>query len=213
MMRLGGVCALAMLGMAACQTAPSRPAQAPAAVVSVDEAEAWRSIASPGHSAAIEGLAAQWDRALAATRAGGLGRRVSAEGVLLVRGGALERAAPAPGPYRCRYVRLGARRWTASASAFCYVGVQNGQLSLATELRGLRLGGYLFETKGERSLVFLGAAVPAGAKNPGPYGDDPAADAVGTVERIGDFRYRLALPGPSDGAAVTIVEMVAAPGP
>jgi hypothetical protein len=87
-----------------------------------------------------------------------------------------------------------------------------GQLSLATELRGLRLGGYLWELKGGERLVFLGASVPAGAKTASAYGDDPTRDMAGQLERIGDFRYRLVLPdsAPSPGGII-IVELTAAP--
>lgn len=211
MSRLRLVCPLAMLGVAACQTVPPKPAGAPRPSVTVEELEPWRRVASARDSVALDGLAAGWDRALAASRAAGLARRVAGEGVLLMRGAGLARAAPAPGSYRCRYVRLGTRRWTASAHAYCYVGVVDGQLSLATELRGLRLGGYLWEDKSGARLVFLGAAVPAGAKSAPAYGENPAADSAGIVERIGEFRYRLVLPEPAAGAGVTIVEMVAAP--
>lgn len=201
----------AMLAVAACQTVPPPPAGTPRPSVTVEEVEPWRRVASPRDAAALDGLPARWDQALATTRAAGLTRRVAAEGALLVRGTPLARAAPAPGSYRCRYVRLGVRKWTASASGFCYVGVESGQLSLTTELRGLRLGGYLWEPKAGERLVFLGAAPPPGAKGAPAYGDNPALDLGGLVERIGEFRYRLLLPEPEPGGGITIVEMVAAP--
>jgi hypothetical protein len=211
MVRLRQFCPLAMLAVAACQTVPRPPPGAPRPTVTVEEAEAWRRVASARDTAALDGLAERWGQALAAARSAGLARRVAAEGVLLVPGAGLARAAPAPGSYHCRFIRLGARKWTASAQGFCYVGVEGGQLSFATELRGLRLGGYLWELKGGQRLVFLGAAVPAGRKSAPGYGDVPAGDSAGLVERIGEFRYRLALPEPAPGAGLTIVELVAAP--
>jgi hypothetical protein len=210
MSRLLVVWPLASLAAASCQTVPPPPAEAPRPSVTVEEAEPWRRVASARDSAALDSVAAGWDRALAASRAAGLARRVAAEGVLLVPGARLPRAAPAPGTYRCRYVRLGARKWTASAQAYCYVGVGAGQLSLATELRGLRLGGYLWELKDGERLVFLGAAAPAGGKSAPAYGDNPAADSAGLVERIGEFRYRLVIPEPA-GTGLTIVDLLAAP--
>jgi hypothetical protein len=89
--------------------------------------------------------------------------------------------------------------------------VESGQLSLATELRGLRLGGYLWELKGGEGLVFLGSAVPAGAKTAAAYGENPSSDTAGLFERIGEFRDRLTLPEPSPGTGLVIVELVAAP--
>jgi Domain of unknown function (DUF4893) len=212
MRRLRLVCTMAVLApAAACQTASPPRSGAPAPVVVVEEAEAWRGIASPRDSALLDGLAGRWERALAAGRAAGLSRRISAEGALLRPSERLPRAAPAPGTYRCRYVRPGGRRWAASPQGYCYVGAEAGQLSLASELRGLRLGGYLWELKGGERLVFLGGAVAPGAKSAGAYGENPARDAAGLVERIGDFRYRLTLPEPSPGSAFTVVELVAAP--
>lgn len=211
MLRLVLVCASAMLALGACQKVSPPPAGAPRPSVTVEEVEPWRGTASARDSAALDGLPAAWDRALAATRGAGLARRAAAEGALLLPGAGLARAAPAPGTYRCRYVRLGARKWTASAQAYCYVGVEAGQLSLATELRGLRLGGYLWDVKSADRLVFLGAVAPAGSKTAPAYGADPAADSAGLVERIGEFRYRLVLPEPAPGAGLTIVDMVAAP--
>jgi hypothetical protein len=210
MLRLRLVCCLAVpAAAAACQTAP--PAKPVVPRVVVEEAETWRSVASPRDSAALDGLAGRWQQALAAGRAANLSRRIAAEGPLLSPEARLPRAAPAPGTYRCRYVRPGGRKWVSSPQGFCYVGVEAGQLSLATELRGLRLGGYLWELKGGDRLVFLGGAVPAGGKTARAYGETPALDAAGLVERIGDFRYRLTLPEPSPGSGLTVVDLVAAP--
>jgi uncharacterized protein DUF4893 len=211
MLRLRILWALAALAAAACQTARLGPGARPS--VTVEESEAWRSAASARDAAALDGLAARWTQALAAARGAGLARRINAEGPLLAPAARLARAAPAPGSYRCRSVRLAGRRWAASAPGFCYVGAQAGELSLATELRGLRLGGYLWEIEDGQRLVFLGAPAPASGKLATAYGEDPARDAVGLVERIGDFRYRLVLPDPAPGAGLTFVELVAAPRP
>ena len=204
-------CLVILAGAAACRTAPpGRPAEAGPRVV-LEEAERWRSVASERDSIALDGLPDRWRQALEAGRTAKLSRRIAAEGELLAPEARLAWAAPAPGSYRCRYVRPGGRKWVSSAPGFCYVGVEEGQLTLATELRGLRLGGYLWELKGGERLVFLGGTVPAGSRTPLAYGDSPERDAAGMVERIGEFRYRLTLPEPAPGAGLTVVEMVAAP--
>lgn len=214
MLRLRSVGSLAALAAAAaCQTPTARAPGGARPSVTVEVAEAWRGVASARDRAALDGLAARWTQALAAARAAGFARRVAGEAALLTPGAPLPYAAPAPGSYRCRLVRLGGRRWTASPSGFCYVGVEGGELSLATELRGLRLGGYLWPLKGGGRVVFLGAAAPAGGKAPPAYGDDPARDAAGLVERIGEFRYRLVLPDPAPGTGLAFVELIAAPRP
>ncbi|HEX8482362.1 MAG TPA: DUF4893 domain-containing protein [Allosphingosinicella sp.] len=210
MSRLRIVCSLAaMTAASACQTPPGAPRSVGPAVV-VEEAEDWRAIASPVDAAALDALPARWEQALAAGRAAKLSARIAAEGALLQPDSALERAVPTPGTYRCRYVRPGGRRWAASPPGYCYVGVAGGQLSLATELRGLRLGGYLWEQKGGERLIFLGALVGAGARMAAAYGEDPSKERAGRFERIGEFRYRLVLPEPSPGG-LTVVDLVAAP--
>jgi hypothetical protein len=212
MSRLRLVWSLALLaGAGACQTPPPEKPAVPSRKVVVEEAEAWRNVASARDSAALDGLPDRWRQALAAGRAANLSRRISAEGELLAPDARLPRAAPAPGSYRCRYVRPGGRKWVSSAQGYCYVGVEAGRLSLATELRGLRLGGYLWELKGEEQLVFLGGTVPAGAKTASAYGETPSRDTAGLLERIGEFRYRLTVPEPAPGAGLTVVELVAAP--
>lgn len=204
-------CLAVLAGSAACQTAPAGKSAEAAPRIVVEETEAWRSVASERDAAALDGLPGRWRQALAAGRAANLSRRIAGEGELLDPEARLARAAPSPGSYRCRYVRPGGRRWVSSVQGFCYVGVEDGQLTLATELRGLRFGGYLWEVKGGERLVFLGAAVPAGARTPLAYGENPSLDSAGLVERIGEFRYRLTMPEPSPGAGLTIVELVAAP--
>lgn len=209
-LRLVGSLAVLAVAAAACQTVPPRASDWAGPTVAAEEA--WRSVASARDLALLDGLAERWGQALAAGRAANLSRRIAAEGALLAPETRLARAAPAPGTYRCRYVRPGGRKWISSAQGYCYVGVESGQLSLATELRGLRLGGYLWELKGGDRLVFLGGAVPAGTKTAAAYGESPSRDAAGMVERIGEFRYRLTMPEPSPAGGLTVVELIAAPG-
>jgi hypothetical protein len=101
--------------------------------------------------------------------------------------------------------------WTVSRSGFCFVGVEDDQLSLTSEIVGTRLGGYLWEVKDRPGLVFLGAATPARGRSAPAYGDDPAGNRIGLVERIGEFRYRLVVPARDGDARLIVIEMIAAP--
>ena len=208
---------LAMLALlAACQTPRSAP-ERPRPVVTVQESESWREAALDEDAALIDALPATWIQALAESRRR-YGRAVSAEGALLVPGAALPQAAPAPGPYRCRALQIGTRvpagrAWSVSRSGFCFVGVEDDQLSLSSEIAGLRFGGYLWAVKGGARLVFLGAATPARAKAAPAYGDNLAANRVGQIERTAEFRYRLVLPNRAGDSRLTIIEMIAAPAP
>jgi len=204
----------AAAALAGCQNLAPPPAVETGATVTIEEPEAWRSVAAVSDAAAIDALPGDWAAARDSLRAARLARRAEAEGPLLDPAAGLPRAAPAPGPYACRLIRLGgapsqSRPWRESSGFFCYVGVEGDRLSLTVEGGQERLGGYLWEEKSSARLVFLGAAVPPRRTLPA-YGDIPAANAVGTLERIGDFRYRLVLPG-RGGSRLVVYELEAAP--
>jgi hypothetical protein len=203
------------LPLAACQT-PARNAPPPAkGSVVVEEVEAWRQAATPAGLAALEALDSRWAAALADAKRRGAARAIAAEGPLLEPQAGLPRAAPAPGPYRCRLLRVAApgarvRGITVSRSAFCFVGIKDDELSLTSEIAGHRLGGYLEETRSSARLVFLGAT--AGARGQAvAYGEDPLRDRAGRFERIDDFRYRLIVPAPA-APELLVYELIAASG-
>jgi hypothetical protein len=191
---------------------PVTPRRTPAATVAEEE---WRGVASTEDVAKIDGLLALWERSLAAARAPSARPRLAASALLDPKAG-LERGAPTPGSYRCKFTRLGKRsaadRPTAlSPEAFCYVGVEEGRLSLTTETGSLRLGGWLWEETGGRRLIFLGAVSRPKMTAPPAYGEDRSGDAVGVLERIGEFRFRLAVPAPGGGEALYLFELWAMP--
>lgn len=192
----------------------AEPARPTGASVTVEEQEAWRNAAAEEDAAALDALPQIWTEALAEARRGGLARRVAAEGALLVPAAGQPRAAPPPGAYLCRMVRLGAqapgiRPWSESAQGFCFVGADRDQLSLTLELGPRRIGGYLWEEKDNGRLVFLGATAPRGMPLPA-YGDGRASDSIGLFERIAPFRYRLTLPWRGDNK-LAVVELSPAP--
>jgi hypothetical protein len=196
-----------------CSMLDDAPRRAGASVI-LEEGEAWRDAAAAEDAAAIDALPQIWSEALDEARRAGFARRVAAEGVLLASAGGLPRAAPPPGAYLCRVLRLGARGpgvrpWSESGQSFCFVGAERDQLSLTLELGTRRIGGYLWEEKDNGRLAFLGATSPRGTPLAG-YGDDRARDTIGLFERVGPFRYRLALPWRGD-SKLAVVEMVPAP--
>jgi hypothetical protein len=204
------------LPLAACQTPARKAPPAPRGSVVVEEVEAWREAATPAGVAAIDSLDSRWPAALADARRRGATRTIAAESPLLDPQAALPRAAPAPGAYRCRLLRVAApgariRGLSASRSAFCFVGVKDDQLSLTTEIAGHRLGGYLEETKSSSFLIFLGATAGARGAPAVGYGEDAARDRAGRFERTGDFRYRLIVPAPA-APELLVFELIAAPG-
>jgi hypothetical protein len=208
-------CAFAA-GLAGCAAPAERPREAARVSVSVEEAETWRATASPRDAGLIDAIDAKWSAALATLRSKGQARAIAARGALLEPGGALARAAPAPGPYRCRLVRIGAaapraRPISVTGESFCFVGVEDAQLTLTSDIPSRRFGGYLWETRESRRLVFLGAGPAPGGRSPSAYGEDPTRDLAGRFERIGEFRYRLVLPAQGPETQIQLLELSAAP--
>jgi hypothetical protein len=205
---LAGLCA----GLAGCRTFPTAPP--PPHRVTIEAAEAWRGEASASDAAMLDSLPSLWADSLGEARRAGFERRIAAEGALLDPAAGLARAAPPPGAYLCRMIRLGARGpaarpWLATGRGFCFVGVQGDQLSLTLDAGAQRIGGYLWEDKASTQLVFLAALTGRGSPL-GGYGDDPRRNAIGRFDRIGNFRYRLTMPWHGEGK-LAIFELVPAP--
>jgi hypothetical protein len=183
--------------------------------VDVEEPEPWRATATDAGIAHINGLPTRWTQALADAKKRGASRTITTEGALLDPAAALPRAAPGPGPYRCRLFRVAApgarvRGIAPVRSGFCFVGVEGDQLSLTSEITGHRLGGYLYDSKTSSALIFLGTSAPARGRIALGYGEDPAKDLAGRFERVDEFRYRLVLPAATP-PEVQILELIPSP--
>lgn len=202
-------CLLGLLAAAGCRPTPPVPAASMVEPIG----ESWRAVARPADRDRLARLNAAWEAGLAAARAGGHGRALAAEGDLLRADAALPRAAPAPGPYRCRLIRLGGgsgrRAYAAFPAHACYVAAEGRLLALTKQTGSERPGGYLWPD-GDSRLVFLGGTGSASDPAPPPYGQTEASDLAGIVERVGPFRYRLVVPWPRGGAALDVLELVPA---
>ncbi|HEY0012549.1 MAG TPA: DUF4893 domain-containing protein [Allosphingosinicella sp.] len=196
--------------LAACQTGGPPRTAAPAATVVLEPQEDWRGTALPEHASISEDMPPLFARLAAAP-----GRRSAADRDLLDPELLLGAPTPAPGAYRCRLVRLPAtaaarRERGVPRPAFCFVGAERERLSLTLETPARRLGGYLWPSADGRRMVFLGAGFAPPARSAPAYSEAAGTNTAGIFERIGDFRYRLAVRGPSPGT-VDLYELVAAP--
>lgn len=202
--------ALAASLIAGCQTAPT--GQRPSVTVAETGQEAgWRRIASAADAGRLDRLGAAWSEALAEARRGGFARQIGAEGPLLAPGTALPRAAPSPGSYRCRLIRLGAaaprvKAYRAYSPFFCHVGVEGDLLSITKQTGSQRPGGYLWQSSDTR-LVFLGSMALGNEEVPRAYGEDPKRDMAGVLERIAPFRWRLVIPWPQSTSKLDVFEL------
>jgi hypothetical protein len=207
---------LLAFALAGCTTAPITPRPRPAVIVTEPQPEpAWRGIVQPADLDRLARLGSAWEQALALARATGASRRVRGEGVLLDPAIALPRAALPPGSYRCRLIRIGAVRRGRGAYAvqgpfFCFVGAEEANLSFTQQTGSDRPGGYIYDDLDNRQIL-IAARARGREQLPPAYSEQPERDVVGVVERIGNFRYRIVIPWPRNGAILEVMELIAAP--
>lgn len=205
--------ALLLLTVAGCQTTQAPRPVAIVAPVEAPRENDWQLIVSTADATRIGAIGASWDAALADVRSHGGAKAIAAEGELLDPKAALPRPAPPPGIYHCRVVRLGltaenhTKAWAAFKPFFCFVAVEGPLLTFTKGSGTHRPGGRLWDDSDTR-MIFLGSV---SAKPDGPlpaYGDDPMSNQVGVVERIGDFRWRMVIPGSTPEAKLDVMELL-----
>ncbi|HYZ47766.1 MAG TPA: DUF4893 domain-containing protein, partial [Sphingomonas sp.] len=154
----------------------------------------WKSVVTPADQDRLARAEEAWRQGLAA--AARFRAAIAAEGALLDPAAALPRAAPSPGPYLCRVVRLGGRPAFAAFKAFdCFVEAEGELLTMVKASGTQRPAGRLW-ADGDTRMVFLGA-LSRGQEAPPPYAANEQRDVAGFLERIGPFRWRLAVPFPT----------------
>lgn len=155
----------------------------------------WKSVATPADQERLSLLAEAWRQGLESARRFRSG--IAAEGPLLDPAIALPRAAPSPGPYLCRVIKLGGRPAFASFKSFnCFVEAEGELLTMVKADGTQRPAGRLWPD-GDTRMVFLGA-LSRGNEPPPPYGSDATRDVAGILERVEPFRWRLSVPNPQD---------------
>jgi hypothetical protein len=200
----------AICAVAACAPAV-RPGPAPVAV-SAPDPTSWRTVASDADADRIARVDEAWAAALGEARRGSAAA-IAEEGELLDPKAALARAAPPPGPYRCRVLKLGRQgrgpAFRAFKPFFCHVQAEGALLSLVKQSGSQRPGGWLYADTDAR-MIFLGTLATAPNREPGAYGARRDADAAGLVERVAPFRWRLVLPWPREESKLDVIELVPA---
>jgi hypothetical protein len=147
-------------------------------------------------------------------RKAGHATEIAREGTLLHPDAALNGPAIPNGLYRCRVVKLGAQPQGtvifASSSAFsCQITAERG-LQQLSKLSGVqRYVGLIFPDDAVRE-VFLGTLVLGDETRALQYGQDEPRDVAGSIERIGDKRWRLVMPDPHFESRIDVMELVPA---
>ena len=177
-------------------------------VSGVNEAPAWRTAMAPRDSIRLDGLRAAW---------GGLYGKLppgtrTVQGALVDPKAGLDHPTLTPGSYRCRQVRIHAAGSAVTARAakpdFCFVSAGPEGFGFAKQTGTDPSAGYLY-LDGDR-YVFLGARQRRAGDNSTAYGKDSTRNLVGVAERIGGFRWRLAIAG-ADATQLDIYELTPVP--
>ena len=171
----------------------------------------WRVAATGADRQRLRDWRSSFTEALAKAKAGGHGAEISAEGVLLEPDAAIG-GGIANGDYRCRVIKLGAKRpglldYVSYPTFDCRVR-QEKQLQGFAKLTGSqRPVGVIFPGDALRQ-VFLGTLVLGDEKRAMQYGRDPDRDIAAFVEKIGPARWRLVLPRPAFESTLDVIELV-----
>lgn len=217
--RSWAVLAVLTAGLAACANAPKekpRPVSASAVVepAKKDPIADWQGIISNLDLARLQKVDQAWTEALSQARRSGYAKAIEKEGALLEPGAALPRAAPPPGPYVCRVIKLGHPPETRKGLDFiaykdfaCHVEAEADRLWIVKQTGSQRPAGRIWRDRDDR-YVFLGAMELGNEKEPPAYGDDPARDLAGYVERVDAFRWRIVIPYPHYESRLDVFELV-----
>lgn len=196
--------------------APPAAKNVPSATVNVEQADPiadWRSVISTADSARLDRVDQAWRDALSQAREAGYGKAIAAEGALLDPDAALPRAAPPPGPYQCRVLKLGHPEgekgvdFVAYKSFNCHVEAEADRLWIVKQTGSQRPAGRIWPETDDR-YVFLGAMSLGDEKEPPAYGDDPERDLAGYVERVDAFQWRIIIPEPRAESRLDVFELV-----
>jgi len=205
--RIVTIALCSLLAACAAQTPPPRVVLV--STVPVEEPPEWRKSIRPEDDARLESLRADWGKLHAR-----LPTRVrTAQGKLVDPGAGLDMPSLTPGSYRCRIVRLrsparGAASARSSTNDYCFVSASDEGVAFVKQTGSGPAAGY-FYPDGKR-YVFLGARQRRAGENSLGYGNEPARDMVGVVERVGGFRWRLAVAG-ADERQLDIYELTPVP--
>jgi hypothetical protein len=210
-MRLAGLIALALLAGCAANP-PLRPGVHPTVEVGPPlKSEAWKGVATVEDKSRIARLGLAWQEALAEAKKSNQGE-VSKEGKLLLPRSGLPRPDPTPGSYNCRLVALGkavpkGKSFESFKPFFCYVQVEDDQLTIVKQTGSQRPVGRLWEDDDANRMIFLGSLALGDEEKPLAYGDDAKRNMAGVFERIAPFRWRLVIPWPQSDNKLQVFEL------
>ncbi|HEV2865656.1 MAG TPA: DUF4893 domain-containing protein [Allosphingosinicella sp.] len=192
----------------ACQGAGGPPGGPCPGAAAADD---WRPRATDDDRRRLREWRDAWLEALPQARAAGHGSEIDREGALLQPDAALAGAAPPPGDYDCRTIKLGTPDDLLPYIEYpvfrCRIAQQGGALAFTKLTGSQRPIGRLYPDT-ERRLVFLGTMQLGDERRAYEYGIDQDRDLVGLLERVGERRWRLVFPYPHYESLVDVIELI-----
>lgn len=175
------------------------------------KSEAWKAVATTDDQDRIARMGLAWEEALADAKKSD-SAEIAHEGKLLLPRSGLSKPAPTPGSYNCRLITLGkatekGKPFESFKPFFCYVQVEDDQLTIVKQTGSQRPAGRLWEDDDPNRMIFLGSLTLGDEEQPLAYGDDPKRNMAGVIERIGAFRWRLVIPWPQSDAKLDVFEL------
>jgi len=172
----------------------------------------WREIATEDDRRRLRNWRDAWVEALAKAKGAGHGAQIASEGALLQPDLALPWQEPPTGDYRCRVVKIGAKSagmldYIAYPSFNCRLRSENGVIRFAKLTGSQRPVGMFLPDNGKR-MVFLGTLQLGDESVALRYGVDRERNMAGLVERVGERRWRLALPFPHFESTLDVIELI-----
>lgn len=206
--RAMGLIALAALA-AACATPPPAPGGPGPGTVLRD----WRALVTDRDRDRYARLDAAWALALEQARRQRGSGDLASTGALIDPGAGRPAVAPPVGDYRCRTVKLGSQGGEDGLGYIVYgwfaCRIEQTPNGLKfTKLTGSQRPAGLLFPENDRRMVMLGSLALADEPPANSYGQRPGRDLIAVLERIGEDRWRLALPWPQLESNLDLVELV-----
>lgn len=174
----------------------------------------WRASITNFDRDRLNRLDAAWSLALEqAARLPGSGD-LSSLGRLLQPDTALNGVAPPPGDYRCRTIKLGSQGgeglgYVVYGWFACRIEQTPAGLKISKLTGSQRQAGLLFP-ENSRRMVMLGSLSLGDEPPASSYGQRPDRDLAAVLERVGDARWRLAIPWPQNESNLDLLELIPA---
>lgn len=212
MIRIAAAASLTLL-IAACASSSLPPPPPPPGSGPV--LKDWRGIITASDRDRLNRIDGAWTLALEQSRRQAGSGDLDSVGRLTDPRAGQRNPAPPPGAYRCRTVKLGSQGGEQGLGYVVYgwfacriEQTQNG-LKFVKETGSQRPSGLLFPDAGDR-MVMLGSMALGSEPPANSYGQTPDRDLVAVMERIGDRRWRLAIPWPQYESNLDLIELVPA---